>query len=120
MERERPGSKARMRAAAMQGADSNDRVHWWGRFLCGLAAGTIAKLSTHPLDLVKKRFQARAPAAHVHVAVSTLRWQNGQDSNGGMPCQLLAAVSDHLRKHILASSRDVLVSEVASTWQQPA
>ena len=34
-----------------------DRGHWWARFLCGLAAGTLAKLGTHPLDLAKKRFQ---------------------------------------------------------------
>lgn len=26
-------------------------------FLCGLAAGTLSKLGTHPLDVVKKRFQ---------------------------------------------------------------
>lgn len=26
-------------------------------FLCGLAAGTVAKLGTHPLDVAKKRFQ---------------------------------------------------------------
>lgn len=26
-------------------------------FLCGLAAGTLAKLGTHPLDVAKKRFQ---------------------------------------------------------------
>eukprot|EP00887_Chlorella_sp_A99_P003958 scaffold11.g3958.t1 len=26
-------------------------------FLCGLAAGTLAKLGTHPLDVVKKRYQ---------------------------------------------------------------
>ena len=44
------------------------------RFLCGLAAGTAAKLATHPLDVAKKRYQvaglarssaygARVPAA---------------------------------------------------------
>jgi solute carrier family 25 (mitochondrial thiamine pyrophosphate transporter), member 19 len=27
------------------------------RFLCGLAAGTAAKLATHPLDVAKKRYQ---------------------------------------------------------------
>jgi hypothetical protein len=26
-------------------------------FVCGLAAGTIAKMGTHPLDVAKKRFQ---------------------------------------------------------------
>lgn len=29
----------------------------WQQFVCGLAAGTLAKLVTHPLDVVKKRFQ---------------------------------------------------------------
>lgn len=29
----------------------------WQQFVCGLAAGTLAKLATHPLDVVKKRFQ---------------------------------------------------------------
>ena len=28
-----------------------------GRFICGFLAGTCAKLSTHPLDVAKKRFQ---------------------------------------------------------------
>lgn len=27
------------------------------RFMCGLMAGTLAKLATHPLDVAKKRFQ---------------------------------------------------------------
>lgn len=27
------------------------------RFVCGLLAGTVAKLATHPLDVAKKRFQ---------------------------------------------------------------
>ena len=27
------------------------------RFMCGLCAGTLAKLTTHPLDVAKKRFQ---------------------------------------------------------------
>lgn len=26
-------------------------------FTCGLAAGLVAKLTTHPLDVAKKRFQ---------------------------------------------------------------
>lgn len=29
------------------------------KFLCGLGAGTLAKLGTHPLDVCKKRFQVR-------------------------------------------------------------
>lgn len=27
------------------------------RFVCGLVAGMVAKLATHPLDVAKKRFQ---------------------------------------------------------------
>ena len=27
------------------------------RFMCGLLAGTLAKLGTHPLDVAKKRYQ---------------------------------------------------------------
>lgn len=34
-------------------------------FLCGLAAGTIAKLGTHPLDVAKKRFQVAGLARNV-------------------------------------------------------
>ena len=30
-----------------------------GHFFCGLAAGALAKMGTHPLDVAKKRFQAR-------------------------------------------------------------
>lgn len=29
----------------------------WARFACGLAAGTLAKLVTNPLDVAKKRYQ---------------------------------------------------------------
>ena len=28
-------------------------------FMCGLAAGTLAKLGSHPLDVAKKRYQVR-------------------------------------------------------------
>lgn len=34
-----------------------DKLSSFQSFLCGLAAGTLAKIGTHPLDLVKKRFQ---------------------------------------------------------------
>ena len=33
------------------------------RFMCGLTAGTLAKLATHPLDVAKKRFQVHDPSA---------------------------------------------------------
>lgn len=42
----------------------------WERFVCGLAAGTIAKLGTHPLDVCKKRFQARSYHVHPDTALS--------------------------------------------------
>ena len=38
-----------------QGGNSNGKTI--KHFFCGLAAGTIAKLGTHPLDVAKKRFQ---------------------------------------------------------------
>jgi len=34
-----------------------DRNRAMENFICGLGAGTIAKLGTHPLDVAKKRFQ---------------------------------------------------------------
>ena len=34
----------------------------WERFFCGLAAGMMAKLGTHPLDVAKKRFQVGSGA----------------------------------------------------------
>ena len=36
----------------------------WERFFCGLAAGMIAKLGTHPLDVAKKRFQVGVKQGH--------------------------------------------------------
>ena len=43
----------------MQGVDVLDKHGHSGfeRFVCGLLAGTLAKLTTHPLDVAKKRFQ---------------------------------------------------------------
>ena len=42
----------------MQGRDpKQDQL---GKFMCGLAAGAIAKMGTHPLDVAKKRFQVGA------------------------------------------------------------
>ena len=40
-------------------ASENAKAGSLQHFLCGLIAGTIAKLGTHPLDVCKKRFQAR-------------------------------------------------------------
>ena len=49
-----------LRQLAVQGQDpAHDQL---GNFLCGLAAGAVAKLGTHPLDVAKKRFQVE-PAA---------------------------------------------------------
>ena len=50
------------------------------RFLCGLFAGILAKLGTHPMDVAKKRFQvaglARSTAygARVDSAVTNSLW----------------------------------------------
>ena len=41
-----------------QRASENAKAGSLQHFLCGLLAGTIAKLGTHPLDVCKKRFQA--------------------------------------------------------------
>ncbi|KAK9845387.1 hypothetical protein WJX81_005301 [Elliptochloris bilobata] len=51
---------ARRQAAAARVAGEaphNSSQERLDRFLCGLAAGMIAKLGTHPLDVAKKRFQ---------------------------------------------------------------
>ena len=37
-----------------QGRNPEDKL---GHFCCGLAAGALAKMGTHPLDVAKKRFQ---------------------------------------------------------------
>ena len=34
----------------------------FARFVCGLLAGTVAKLATHPLDVAKKRYQVSLQA----------------------------------------------------------
>ncbi|CAI5476296.1 unnamed protein product [Closterium sp. Yama58-4] len=36
----------------------------WQQFMCGLAAGTLAKVACHPLDVVKKRFQVEGLRRH--------------------------------------------------------
>ncbi|CAO2823975.1 unnamed protein product [Amaranthus hypochondriacus] len=41
----------------MRGNSSDDSPSSFQLFLCGLAAGTLAKVVCHPLDVVKKRFQ---------------------------------------------------------------
>lgn len=38
-------------------ASENEKAGSLQHFLCGLAAGMLAKLGTHPLDVAKKRFQ---------------------------------------------------------------
>lgn len=48
------------RERAVQGEEAAPRRQGrerMDRFLCGLAAGMVAKLGTHPLDVAKKRFQ---------------------------------------------------------------
>lgn len=43
----------------LQGKDlqDSDGHSKFERFVCGMCAGTLAKLTTHPLDVAKKRFQ---------------------------------------------------------------
>jgi solute carrier family 25 thiamine pyrophosphate transporter 19 len=51
--------RARLVKTAQKNINANDPLppSAFQSFLCGLAAGTLAKLGTHPLDVVKKRFQ---------------------------------------------------------------
>ncbi|KAK4256633.1 hypothetical protein QN277_006334 [Acacia crassicarpa] len=44
--------------------DSEEGLSSFQLFLCGLAAGTCAKLVCHPLDVVKKRFQIEGLQRH--------------------------------------------------------
>ncbi|KAJ4847053.1 hypothetical protein Tsubulata_037446 [Turnera subulata] len=48
--------------ASLSGVD--DSLSSFQLFLCGLAAGTCAKLACHPLDVVKKRFQIEGLQRH--------------------------------------------------------
>lgn len=48
--------KARLERAQATGQHLSKHTAWES-FFCGLAAGTLAKLGTHPLDVAKKRFQ---------------------------------------------------------------
>lgn len=52
-------SKAHRRRLSAKGRDLQDKDGHssFERFMCGLCAGTLAKLTTHPLDVAKKRFQ---------------------------------------------------------------
>ncbi|XVF38698.1 hypothetical protein REPUB_Repub20aG0124100 [Reevesia pubescens] len=43
---------------------TNDSISRFQLFICGLAAGTFAKLVCHPLDVVKKRFQIEGLQRH--------------------------------------------------------
>ncbi|XP_014505519.1 mitochondrial thiamine diphosphate carrier 2 [Vigna radiata var. radiata] len=45
-------------------AAAEDNISSFQLFLCGLAAGTCAKLVCHPLDVVKKRFQIEGLQRH--------------------------------------------------------
>ncbi|CAI5492143.1 unnamed protein product [Closterium sp. Naga37s-1] len=42
---------------AARPAVSSGQLSAWQQFMCGLAAGTLAKVACHPLDVIKKRFQ---------------------------------------------------------------
>ncbi len=51
----------RQRAAVGQRASEHQAASTLQHFMCGLVAGTVAKLATHPLDVAKKRYQVRPP-----------------------------------------------------------
>lgn len=46
------------------GSESEESLSSVQLFLCGLAAGTAAKVACHPLDVVKKRFQVEGLQRH--------------------------------------------------------
>ncbi|CAI5941324.1 unnamed protein product [Closterium sp. NIES-65] len=49
---------------AARPAVSSGQLSAWQQFMCGLAAGTLAKVACHPLDVVKKRFQVEGLRRH--------------------------------------------------------
>jgi len=51
------GQKFNSKSGSKQNANEHLPSSALQSFICGLAAGTLAKLGTHPLDVVKKRFQ---------------------------------------------------------------
>lgn len=51
------GLNGKGRSTASRNKAGNTNGKTIKHFFCGLAAGTIAKLGTHPLDVAKKRFQ---------------------------------------------------------------
>ncbi|KAL5541845.1 hypothetical protein UlMin_009555 [Ulmus minor] len=52
------------RSSKMNSTNTDDVLSSFQLFLCGLAAGTCAKLVCHPLDVVKKRFQIEGLQRH--------------------------------------------------------
>ncbi|GLJ46065.1 hypothetical protein SUGI_0970450 [Cryptomeria japonica] len=50
--------------------ESEDNLSSLQLFLCGLAAGTVAKVVCHPLDVVKKRFQVEGLRRHPRYGAS--------------------------------------------------
>ncbi|XP_059434310.1 mitochondrial thiamine diphosphate carrier 2-like isoform X1 [Corylus avellana] len=54
----------RSRSSKSSSADTEDGISSFQLFICGLAAGTCAKLVCHPLDVVKKRFQIEGLQRH--------------------------------------------------------
>lgn len=104
-------SKAHRRRLSAKGKDlqDSDGHSSFERFMCGLCAGTLAKLTTHPLDVAKKRFQvaglprdARYGARISQDAVKSLRlclqqiWQHEGIAGfykGSLPSIIKAAPS---------------------------
>ncbi|XP_059434311.1 mitochondrial thiamine diphosphate carrier 2-like isoform X2 [Corylus avellana] len=59
-----PKAWNRSRSSKSSSADTEDGISSFQLFICGLAAGTCAKLVCHPLDVVKKRFQIEGLQRH--------------------------------------------------------
>ncbi|CAK9269580.1 unnamed protein product [Sphagnum jensenii] len=52
------------RSRMLSGGGGDETLSGTQHFVCGLGAGLFAKLSCHPLDVVKKRFQVEGLARH--------------------------------------------------------
>lgn len=63
-------------------ASENEKAGSLQHFLCGLMAGTLAKLGTHPLDVCKKRFQVRQGSGYQGV-VEPSQARTGREALAG-------------------------------------
>ncbi len=65
----------RQRAGVGLRASEHSSASSLQHFMCGLAAGTLAKLATHPLDVAKKRFQVHT-LTPAHMSLHEARFRH--------------------------------------------